>query len=275
MLLCEWPTPSIGATWGILYEKEVHVARVHTGESVLARAARIVESFGLDDAGLTVSEIARRSGLHIATASRLIEELVGLGWLEREDRRVRIGVRLWEVVSRSSPTVGLREAAMPFMEDLHAVVGHHTQLAVLDGEDVLFVERLSASGGAVNYSRIAGRLPLYASSSGLVLLANAPAALQERVIDEPMTAYTTFSLRTGRQLRAELADVRRRDYAFCAGWIYPETTGIAVPVRDGRGDVVAAVALVVPNDSAAKGLIPALQAAGRGISRVMAAKTIA
>ena len=91
------------------------MARVHTGESVLARAVRIVESFHSDDSLLTVSEIARRSGLHLSTTSRLIDELVGCGWLERENRRVRIGVRLWEVASRASPTLGLREAAMPFM----------------------------------------------------------------------------------------------------------------------------------------------------------------
>ena len=251
------------------------MARVPTGESVVSRGIRVIEAFGVDDASLTVSDIARRSGLHIATASRLIEEFVSLGWLERDGRRVRIGVRLWEVASRASPTLSLREAAMPFMEDIHAVVGHHTQLAVLEGDEVLFVERLSAPGGAVNYSRIAGRLPLYQSSSGLVLLANGPVELQERIIREPMTGYTPASLRTGRQLRAELADVRRRDYAFCPGWIYPETTGIAAPIRDSRNLVVAAVALVVPNDAAARTLVPALQAAARGISRVMSAKSLA
>lgn len=244
--------------------------RVHTGESALARAVRIVESFGLDDSTLTVSEIARRSGLHIATASRLIEELVGCGWLERENRRLRIGVRLWEVASRSSAAVGLRDVAMPFMEDLHAVVGQHTQLAVLESHEVLFIERLSATGAAINYSRIAGRLPLHASSSGLVLLAYGPFDLQERVIGRPMKVYTDKTIRTARQLRSALAGVRRQGYAFCAGHIYPETTGIAVPIQDAQGAVIAAVALIVPNDASAYAQIPALQATARGISRVMA-----
>lgn len=246
------------------------MARVPTGESVLARGARIIESFGIGDASLTVSDIARRSNLHVATASRLIEELVGFGWLERDGRRVRIGVRLWEVASRASPTVGLREAAMPFMEDLHSVVGHHTQLSVLDGDEVLFVERLTAPGAAVNYTRIAGRLPLHASSSGLVLLAHSSAEVQERILQDALKVYTDKTIRTPRELRAALAEVRRQDFAFCAGHIYPETTGLAVPVRDAKGVVVAAVALVVPNDEKARTLIPALQAAGRGISRVMA-----
>ncbi|GAF44192.1 IclR family transcriptional regulator [Rhodococcus wratislaviensis] len=247
------------------------MARVHTGESVLARAVRIVESFRSDDSLLTVSEIARRSGLHISTTSRLIDELVGCGWLEREDRKVRIGVRLWEVASRASPTLGLREAAMPFMEDLHAVVGQHTQLGVLEGDEVLFIERLTAPGAVVNYTRIAGRMPLHVSSSGLVLLAHGPSELQERILSEPLKVYTDKTIRTARQLRGVLADVRRHGYILCAGHLYADTTGVAVPVRDGSGRVVAALSVIVPNDEKAYAQIPALQAAAKGITRVMAA----
>ncbi|MDV7085565.1 IclR family transcriptional regulator [Rhodococcus sp. IEGM 248] len=247
------------------------MARVHTGESVLARTVRIVESFRSDDSLLTVSEIARRSGLHISTTSRLIDELVGCGWLEREDRKVRIGVRLWEVASRASPTLGLREAAMPFMEDLHAVVGQHTQLGVLEGDEVLFIERLTAPGAVVNYTRIAGRMPLHVSSSGLVLLAHGPSELQERILSEPLKVYTDNTIRTARQLRGVLADVRRHGYILCAGHLYPDTTGVAVPVRDGSGKVVAALSVIVPNDEKAYAQIPALQAAAKGITRVMAA----
>ncbi|MGF0313317.1 IclR family transcriptional regulator [Rhodococcus sp. IEGM1428] len=245
------------------------MSRVATGESVLARGVRVIESFALDDRTLTVTDIARRSGLHIATASRLIEELVGAGWLEREGRNLRIGVRLWEVVSRASPTVGLRQAAMPFMEDLHAVIGQHTQLGVMEGGEVLFVERLTAPDAVVNYSRIAGRLPVHASSSGLVLLAYSPQEQQERAISGPLKVFTDQTLRTSRELRTVLAEVRRQGFAFCAGHIYPETTGIAVPVRNSDQTVVAALSVIVPNDDAARSLIPALQAAGRGASRVM------
>lgn len=241
--------------------------RLHTGESVLARAARIVEAFGVGEETLTVSEIARRAGLHTSTTSRLIEALVGLRWLQRAGREVRIGVRLWEVASRASPALGLREAAMPFMEDLQAVVGQHTQLAVREGVEVLFLERLSAPGAAVNYSRIAGRLPLHASSSGLVLLAHSPAELQEQVMAAPLRSYTDKTIRDPRLLRAALARVRRQGYALLAGHIYPETTGVAVPIRDQDQAVIAALSVIVPNDEAAYAQVPALQAAARGISR--------
>ncbi|NGO14884.1 IclR family transcriptional regulator, partial [Streptomyces sp. HC44] len=165
--------------------------RTHNGESVLARVVRIFEAFTPEESALTVSEISRRTGLHVATASRLVAELVSHGFLTRDaDRRIRVGTRIWELATRASPTLSLRNAAMPFMEGVHDVVGHHVQLGVLDGDEVLFLERLTAPGAVVNYTRIAGRLPLHATSSGLVLLAHGPADLRERVLDGPLQRYT-------------------------------------------------------------------------------------
>ncbi|WP_442793535.1 IclR family transcriptional regulator [Pseudarthrobacter sp. SL88] len=244
--------------------------RTQRGESVLSRAVRIVEAFGPGDTALTITEIARRSGLHIATASRLVEELGRFGWLQRdEDRRVRIGVRMWEVVSRASPTLSLREAAMPVMEDLHAIVGQNIQLGVMEGDEVLFVERLTAPGAVINITRVAGRLPLHASSSGLLLLAFAPPAQQERILGQPLEVFTGQTISTPSQLRAALAEVRRQGYAFLSGHIHPDATGVAVPVKDPAGKVVAALAIVVPNDAAAKSRIAVLQAASAAVSRAM------
>lgn len=239
-------------------------------DSVISRVVRIFETFDQDAPALRVTEIARRADLHVATASRLVEALCRQGWLVRDDdRRVRLGVRLWELASRAAPTRGLREAALPFMEDLHAIVGHHTQLGVLEGKEVLFVERLSAPGAVVNITRVAGRLPLHASSSGLVLLAHAPAELQEEVLAEPMYRYTAETITTAARLRRVLADVRRDGYVLCAGHIHPDATGIAVPLRTSAGEVLAALSVIVPNDGAAAAQVPALRAAARGVSRVV------
>src|SRR3954471_20962902 len=142
----------------------VRVPRTATGESSLARAVRIIAAFTPDDLSLRVSEIARRTDLHVATASRLIAELTAHGLLERgPDREVRVGVRLWELAARASPTLSLRDAALPYLSDVHAVVGQHAQLGLLDGQEVLFIERLSARDAVINYSRIAGRLALHTS----------------------------------------------------------------------------------------------------------------
>jgi DNA-binding IclR family transcriptional regulator len=237
-------------------------------ESVLTRAVLILETFEPDRPALSVSEIARRTGLHVATVSRLVAELVEHGLLARdEQRRVRVGMRLWELASRAAPTLGLREAAMPFMEDLHAVIGHHTQLGVLDGREVLFVERLSMPNSVINLTRIAGRLPPHASSSGLVLLAHAPPGLLDDVLAGDLVAYTAETVVEPQRLRALVAETRRSGVAFCPGFIDERATGIAVPVRGPGGRVVAALSVVVPNDRNARAQVPALKAAARGVSR--------
>ncbi|MET7597685.1 IclR family transcriptional regulator [Streptomyces sp. NPDC005481] len=245
-------------------------------ESVLSRTARILEAFSQDEPALTVSDLARRTGLHVATASRYVAELEAHGFLGRDgDRKVRIGVRLWELVTRASPTLSLRDAAMPFMEGVHDVVGHHVQLGVLDGDDVLFLERLSAPNAVVNYTRVAGRLPLYASSSGLVLLAHGPADLKERVLAGRLTAYTPATPATPARLRAALAQIRQRGYAYCPGYVHEEALGVAAPVRGADGTVVAALSVIVPDDPAASAVVPVVRAAARGVGRALGARTAA
>ena len=141
-----------------------------------------------------------------------------------------MGVRLWELGARRlAYALGLREAAMPFMEDAHAVLGHHVQLGVLDGAEVLFVERLSAPGAVINLTRIAGRLPLHVSSSGLVLLAFGERELQEQVLSRPLARYTAHTLSSPAALRAALAEVRRQEFACLPGHVHEDALGIAVP----------------------------------------------
>jgi DNA-binding IclR family transcriptional regulator len=112
-------------------------------------------------------------------------------------------------------------------------------------------------------------LPLHASSSGLLLLAYAPPTQQERIIARPLEVFTERTLGSPSHLRSALAEVRRQGYAFLAGHIHPEATGIAVPVRDPAGKVVASLAVIVPNDDSARSRIAVLQAASGAVSRAM------
>ncbi|MCA0145330.1 IclR family transcriptional regulator [Blastococcus sp. LR1] len=244
--------------------------RTATGESSLARAVRVLDAFTAEDPELRISEIARRSGLHVATASRLVGQLADEGLLTRgADGSVRVGMRLWELASRAAPTRTLRDAALPFLEDLHAVVGHHAQLAVRDGDEVIFLERLSARDAVINFSRIAGRLPLHISSSGVVLLAYGPPELQERVLARPLEGRTAATVTSPARLRSLLVQVRQQGYALLPGHVHEDAAGIAVPVRNGLGEVVASLSVIVPNDDRAASAVPVLLAAARGIGRAL------
>lgn len=241
-------------------------------EGVLARAVRLLEAFDTRATSLTVTDLSRRSGLPLSTTSRMVAELTRQGLLSRSDdgRRIQVGVRLWELASRAAPTRSLREAALPFMEDLHTVIRHHVQLGVLDGNDVLFVERLSAREAVINVTEVAGRLPLHASSSGLVLLAHATPEIQAAIIGGPLRRFTPATITTPERLRIVLSDVRKTGFAHTAGHIRDAAAGVAVPIRDPQESVVASLGVVVPNDETAARTVPALRAAAQGIQRAMA-----
>jgi DNA-binding IclR family transcriptional regulator len=249
------------------------MARSTSGESVLNRAVRILRLFNSGSPALSASEVARRADLPIATAHRLVNELVELGVLERTSgKRVRMGVQMWEWASRSSRALDLRQAAMPAMEDLQSVVRQHTQIGVLEGADVLYLERLSARDAVQNITQIAGRLPIHATSAGLVLLAHAPTELQEQVMAGPLRRYTPHTICDPRELRRMLAEIRHQGYVAADQMITPGVLGLGAPVRGSDGSVVAALCLVVPGTTEQRRQhIGALLATARAVSRTLGA----
>jgi len=119
------------------------VANSASGESMIARFVRVVSAFDDRHQTMTVAELARRTGLPVTTTYRLVNELLHERLLEREPGgAVHIGTKMWELASRGSKMVGLREAALPFMEDVQSVVQHATTLGILDSDEILYIERI-------------------------------------------------------------------------------------------------------------------------------------
>lgn len=235
------------------------MANSATGEALLERVVRILETFDARRTSQSAAQIARRSGLPSSTAYRIVNDLVTQGLLERDSHgQLTVGLRLWELALRGSPALGLRQAAQPFMSALNQRIQQHIQLGVLEGTDVLFIERLSAPGASANITKIAGRLPINASSSGLVLLAYAPEELQQRVLAAPLTRLTALTPTDPTALGALLPGIRRNGVAIAPGFIEEVSTGIAVPVFDANGQCIAALSVVLPRS----GDTPAPQQAG-------------
>lgn len=239
--------------------------------SMIERVVLVLEAFGPDRPGLTMTEIARRTGLHLATTSRIVRAMVEQGLLSRSaDGRVSVGVRLWALASRAQPLTRLRDAALPAMTTLQATIGHHTQLAVLDGDQALFVERLTGRDAVISFTQVAGRLPLNASSAGLVLLAHAEPRVVDAVLGQLLPSFTEATPTDGPTVRRLLAQARRDDVLLCRGFLHPDAAGLAAPVRDG-GAVVAALSVIVPNDDEAARyrapLVAAARAVGAALSR--------
>lgn len=247
------------------------MARGSDGESVLQKHLRVLDSFTALSPFLTLSEIAEAAGLAPSTAHRVVGELEREGLLERlPDRTYRLGVRLWELASQTPGALGLREVALPWMSAVHARVKQHTQLGVLSGTDVLFIERMSTRDAVVNATIIGGRLPLPLSSSGMVLLAHADDDVVDAVIHDGWVPPTDRAIRDGFELRSQLRDVRAQGFAVMDGHIYEGSRGIAVPVHGPGARVYAALGVVVPvTDASPSAVVELLVVAAARISRAL------
>ena len=244
------------------------MANSPSGESMVHRIVRIVEAFDAEHPALSPAELSRRAGLPSSTTYRIVDELLAESLLDRDGQRLRLGTRLWELVSRGSRVLGLREAALPFMEDVQSVVQHHTTLGILDGQDVLYIERIGSNESTINITKVAGRLPVHATSSGLVLMAFGPADVQETFLHRRLPRLTETTPTDPDELRRTLAEVRRQGYCVMQGTIVPESMGVAVPIVNADGRVVAALSVVLPREGGpVQTAISALQTAARGISR--------
>jgi DNA-binding IclR family transcriptional regulator len=244
--------------------------RAATGP-VLGRALQILEAFGPRHTVLTLTDLARRAGLPLSTVHRLAGELVTWGALERDaGGRYSVGLRLWEVGSLAPRGLGLRERALPYLEDLSQVTHENVQLAVRERAEVVFVERIAGSRAVPVHTRVGGRFALSATGVGLVLLAHAPHEVQEQVIGGPIERFTEHTVTDPKALRRMLADVRTNGFSVSDRQVTEDSLSVGAPIRDPAGTVVAAVSLVVRHGTVSPhALSPLVRSSARAISRAL------
>lgn len=239
--------------------------RPKSGAPVVERALALLAAFSDDHHALGLVELSRRAGLPRSTASRLARRLQEWGALERDERgRYVVGLRLFEIASLAPRSHGLREVALPYLEDLHEVTRQHVLLAVRDGTEALLVERLSARGAVEIDYRVGGRMPLTDTGVGQVLLAFADDAVQEHELATlPAPADVTA-------LRRRLADIRRCGIVRFTRQHPAAVTSVAVAVHDHTANVIAAVSIIVPrSDPRPHAYEEIVRTTARAISRAM------
>lgn len=245
--------------------------REPAARSVTSRALAVLDCFDAEHPHLSLSDVSRRARLPLSTAHRLVAELAAWGGLTRRpDGRYVIGPRLWDLGLLAPVSLELRDAALPFLQDVSATTGDNAHLAVRDGSHALYVERISGRGSVPIVSRSGSRLPLHATGVGKVLLAFAP---QDVVAAAAQAArpFTPYTVTDRRVLLRQLANVRRRGYALTGEEMTIGTSSVAVPVLDGDA-VFAALGVVGPSTRRdLPRLVPALTVAARGIARAVAA----
>lgn len=242
--------------------------------SVLGRAFALLGAFGSAAPQLTLSDLAARTGLALSTTHRLAHELVRLGALERADGWFYPGMRLFELAQLSRPLAQLRQAALPFMEDLYEATHQIVNLGVLDGFEVVYIEKISGHQAADVPSRTGGRFPAHCTGLGKAQLAFLPQARRDELFAKPLVARTRQSITDPGRLRRELEAVAERGVAYDREELEPGIACVAAPVLDRSRRPVAALSVTGTTGRINRlTLAPAVRTAALGVARVLQRST--
>ena len=244
------------------------------GLSTVRNAARLLKVFRSREADLGVSELARRLGLGKSTVHRMLTTLVAEGLIEQNPRTggYRLGIVMFELGEAVRVHMDLHAAVGPVLGELRAQTGESSQVGVLDGHEVVYVDRLESAHSLRLFTETGRRVPVHCTSSGKVLLAYLPEARRQVVLRAaPFTALTPHTITDRSQFAAELDRVRRRGWAEAVNEREIGVASIAAPMRDVSGEVIAAISIGVPlarcSVMALRRLAPVIMEAAEAASR--------
>jgi IclR family acetate operon transcriptional repressor len=212
-------------------------------DSLPSRIAAVLRAFRAGDDAVGAAELARRTSLPKSTVHRIIGDLVRTGLLERHGRKVSLGLALFEIGQRVPRQRVLRDAAVPFMSDLREATRQTVHLAVLDGREVVYVEKLTTPGGPPLPSSVGGRVPATATGVGKAILAFSPPATVEPLLSDQLPRFNERTITAPGLLSRELRRVHREGVAYDREESGPGITCVASPVLGSDGHAIAALSL--------------------------------
>ncbi|MFC1431738.1 IclR family transcriptional regulator [Streptacidiphilus sp. N1-3] len=234
----------------------------------LERAAAILGAFDPAHRELTLAALVARCGLPRSTTHRTAERMIRVGWLDKPKDRYRIGNRLFEISSLAPIRHELREAVLPFLQDLHTAAKTTVQLGVLDGAQILVVEKITGHRPMPMLSQPGGTIPAYCSALGRAILAYSDTGTIDAVLDGPLAA------RTPRTLTSKVAIVRELTAIPPRGWAIDREEGnigvscVAAPIFGPLGEIAAALSVTGPSQLVRADRIgPAVRLAAAAASR--------
>jgi IclR family pca regulon transcriptional regulator len=208
----------------------------------LQRGLAVIRAFDADHPALTLSEVARATGLARAAARRFLLTLVELGYMRIDDRRFRLTPRVLELGHAYLSSLTLPDVALPHLRDFVAEVRESSSLCVLDEDEIVYVARVPAKRIMSVSISVGTRFPAYATSLGRVLMAGQDdewlADFLARASLEPITAQT---ISDPKKLGAEISRVRRQGWAMVDQELEEGLRSLAAPIHDSTGGVVAAI----------------------------------
>ncbi|HET7805351.1 MAG TPA: IclR family transcriptional regulator [Pseudolabrys sp.] len=250
----------------------------------LAKGLRVLEAFSAERPELTLSEVAATAKLDPGTAFRMLNTLVMLGYVSRvpDTRRFRLTLKVTDLGFHSIARADLREVARPILRSLVGEVNEAASLGVLDGADILYVERVRAGLIRIGVDiRIGTTIPAFWSTIGEAMLAYLPAAELSRVLSlKPRPGVFPHKPMNKDEIMRNLRNVRDNGYSLRDSYFGSGLRILAVPVLDVDRYPLAAVSVAVPQikmsvkEFRTRALAPLQRAAGDLARAVQASGTI-
>jgi IclR family pca regulon transcriptional regulator len=242
----------------------------------LARGLSVIRAFDGDHPEMTLSDIARRTGLTRATSRRFLLTLVELGYVKTDGRMFSLTARVLELGFSYLSALSLPEIAQPHLEQLAASIHESTSASVLDGTDIVYVARVPTRRIMTVRINIGTRFPAYATSMGRVLLAYFdPQELDSHLDGIDFTGLTSHTITSREALVVELDRVREQGWAMVDQELENGLRSIAAPIWHGSTVMAAINVSTTANshtvESIQKNLLPALTLAAERISHDLTA----
>jgi DNA-binding IclR family transcriptional regulator len=235
----------------------------------------LIDAFTAEAPEWTLADLARHADMPKPTVHHIMTTLLEGGWIDRhpESKKYRLGVRLWEKGSLAIKHMGLRDIARPHVETLVRECGETVRLGILDAGDpasVIYIDRVEGRQTVRADNAGTVRAPSYCVATGKAMLAYNP-ELTKRIFERPLDGYTEHTLTRPSDLDRDLALTRRRGYSLNRSEFHSEVFGIAAPIRNHEGRVVAAIGISAPayrlGAEGIKRIAPVVVATAEEISR--------
>ncbi len=235
--------------------------------TMLEKVMLILQTFRTASGPQRLADIARSTHLPKSTVHRLIQPLLDLNLLQRVEGGFALGLVLFELGELVPVKSQLRQAALPFMQDLFAATHQTVHLGVRDGCDVVYAEKIHGHGGVDLPSRIGGRLPLTCTGIGKALLAFALPDVVDEVLGQPLRRLTPHSITDLDLLKDEVSRVQTAGVAYDREEAAVGGCCVAAPVLV-NGVAIAALSVSVPVAQFHPARLgPAVRTAALGLSR--------
>ncbi|MBF6172219.1 IclR family transcriptional regulator [Nocardia blacklockiae] len=239
--------------------------------SMIERMTLILDAFDATTPTLTLLELVERTGLPRSTVHRILDQMIRLRWLAHTSGGYRLGMRTLELGGLTADHNEIRDAVGPLLHELSQRTGTVGHLAVLDGRDIVYLDKAGGRFATALPTRLGGRMPAHATALGKAMLAALEPGIAEAAFRTRLPRLTPRTLCEPEALRRELAQIRlRQGVAVDREESVAGIACVAAPLRV-RGSAPAALSLSGPVetmsfDRLARVVLEVAHEAGRALS---------